>query len=63
MPVSDLADAVWRTSSYSNTTANECVEVAHRPRVVGIRDSKDRDGGMLTVPAEGWSAFLAAVRA
>ncbi|WP_216211741.1 DUF397 domain-containing protein [Amycolatopsis aidingensis] len=62
MPVSDLAGAEWRTSSYSGSASNECVEVAHRPRIVGIRDSKDPDGGMLTVPADGWSAFLAAVR-
>ncbi|MCA1707709.1 MAG: DUF397 domain-containing protein [Actinobacteria bacterium] len=47
---------VWQTSSYSGTNGN-CVEVAPTPNHVLIRDSKDRHGPALAVPAA-WQAFL-----
>ena len=47
----------WRKSSYSGQEA-ECVEVALAP-VVRIRDTKDRPGGMLEIPARSWDALLA----
>jgi len=52
-----IAVGAWRKSSYSSSDAN-CVEVATTPAVVGIRDTKDRDGGTLTLPAPAWAAFL-----
>jgi len=37
----DLSSARWRTSSYSNATGGDCVEVAPgHPEVVPVRDSK-----------------------
>ncbi len=50
----------WRTSSYSNGSA-ACVEVAPAPEGVLVRDSKDRTGPALTVPAPTWQAFLTTV--
>ncbi len=47
----------WRTSSYSQG-GTACVEVAASPDGVLVRDSKDRDGPALTVPAAAWRAFL-----
>ena len=47
----------WRTSSYSQG-GTACVEVAAAPDGVLVRDSKDRDGPTLTVPAAAWRAFL-----
>ena len=47
----------WRTSSHSGGNGN-CVEVALAPDTVLVRDSKDRDGPALTVPATTWRAFL-----
>ncbi|MGH3794707.1 MAG: DUF397 domain-containing protein [Pseudonocardiaceae bacterium] len=47
----------WRTSSYS-VGNGDCVEVATTPDAVLVRDSKDRDGPALTVPATTWRAFL-----
>ena len=53
----------WRTSSRSTSGGGNCVEVgALRSHVVAVRDSKDRDGGMLIVGAAPWTAFLDTVR-
>ncbi|WP_432857246.1 DUF397 domain-containing protein [Amycolatopsis sp. CA-161197] len=50
----------WSKSSYSTTQAN-CVEVTATPSIeIGVRDTKDRGAGHLTVSAEAWTAFLAA---
>lgn len=37
----------WRKSSHSDETGGHCVEVAHLPAAIGIRDSKDPEGGHL----------------
>lgn len=49
----------WRKSSYSNGNGNStCVEVGFAAgEVTGLRDSKNPDGGMLTVPAASWERF------
>lgn len=52
---------VWRKSSYSGTQTN-CVEVAPAPGVVGVRDTKHRDGGTLLVPTIAWHAFTEGIR-
>ncbi|MFD5201998.1 DUF397 domain-containing protein [Streptomyces sp. NPDC058375] len=44
-------------SSYS-ATSSECVEVARNiPRTVAVRDSKRRDGPVVTVEPAAWDAF------
>jgi hypothetical protein len=50
----------WRKSSYSGTC--ECVEVRHDHTMASVRDSKDPNGGMLTFPADTWSAFISGVK-
>ncbi len=59
----DSSAAVWRKSSRSNGSGGNCVEVAAVADVVGVRDSKDPDGPVLTFAAAQWRSFLAAVRA
>ncbi|QVQ52198.1 DUF397 domain-containing protein [Spiractinospora alimapuensis] len=52
----------WHTSSFSNASGGNCVEVAEGPRAVNIRDTQHRHLGHLAVPATEWRAFLHAVR-
>jgi len=51
----------WRKSSYSQSGTGQCVEVSGGESVVGIRDTKNRALGHLTVPRPAWQAFLTSV--
>ncbi|MGI8310584.1 DUF397 domain-containing protein [Saccharopolyspora hattusasensis] len=55
------AQTRWRKSSYSNGGGN-CVEVAAGGECTGVRDTKDRAGGVLIVPARQWGTFIAAAK-
>jgi len=46
----------WRKSSYSNGDI-ECVEVALEEQV-GVRDSKDVEGGELRLSVTTWAALM-----
>jgi hypothetical protein len=59
----DIRQAQWRTSSFSGTSGNGCVEVAFLPDGVAVRDTKDRTRPPHTLSPAAWRAFLAAVRA
>ena len=50
----------WRKATYSAENGN-CVEVASDEAVM-IRDTQDRDGVTLTVPAPAWRAFTAEIQ-
>lgn len=51
----------WRKSSYSTAESN-CVEAAHRPEGVAVRDSKDPDGPQLVFSPADWRAFLDGIK-
>ncbi len=54
----DLTRATWRKSTRSGNTGN-CVEVADNlPGAVAVRDSKDRQGPVLTFTPATWKAFV-----
>ncbi|MET7741996.1 DUF397 domain-containing protein [Streptomyces sp. NPDC005385] len=52
----------WFKSSYSGDN-NSCVESAHVPGIVPVRDSKDPEGPALSFPVASWGDFIASVKA
>jgi hypothetical protein len=59
----DLSQAIWRKSTYSSSTGQNCVEVAINLRgIIAMRDSKDPDGPQLIVSASEWQTFAAGIR-
>jgi hypothetical protein len=61
--VSDIRELRWWKSSRSGNQGGNCVEVATTGAIWHLRDSKDRDGGQLTVSSVAWQSFLANVKA
>ncbi|MFI1582298.1 DUF397 domain-containing protein [Embleya sp. NPDC020630] len=56
--------ATWRTSTHSGGSASsDCVEVAPLAfAAAGVRDTKSRERGHITITATAWTAFLSATR-
>ncbi|WP_158889852.1 DUF397 domain-containing protein [Amycolatopsis anabasis] len=52
----------WTKSPHSGEET-DCVEVALGTRRTLVRDTKNRGGGTLHLPAPAWAAFLTAVKA
>lgn len=50
----------WRKSSYSGSNGGQCVEVAAADGVM-VRDTTNRDGTTLSVPAAAWRTFTASL--
>ena len=46
----------WRTASYSG--GQNCVELSVTPDDTRVRDTKDREGGHLTIPQSSWAALF-----
>jgi hypothetical protein len=57
----DSAD--WRKSTYSGGNGGDCVEVGTAGAGVVVRDTANRPGMVLAVPAAAWRSLLAGVRA
>jgi hypothetical protein len=51
----------WRNSSYSDGNGGACIETATGNTTILIRDSTDRDGVTLSVPADAWQRFTASL--
>lgn len=54
----EVGSVTWCKSSYSSGQGANCVEVAEAGPVVGVRDSKDPEGGVLVVEPAAWRSFL-----
>ena len=49
----------WRKSSYTGgANDNQCVELGRLALGIGVRDSKDPDGGHVTLTAAQFAALL-----
>ncbi|MBW8482192.1 DUF397 domain-containing protein [Actinomadura parmotrematis] len=59
----DLSNAPWRKSTKSHDNGDACVELANATGVIGIRDTKNRAAGHVTVSRENARALIAAVKA
>lgn len=53
----------WRKSTKSLHNPEQCVEVGTAAGMTGVRDTKDRGGGLLAFTNDRWSDFLSAVKA
>jgi hypothetical protein len=54
----DLSCARWTKAARSNTTGDNCVEVALNIQgIVGVRDSKDPAGPALVFTPDEWREF------
>ncbi|MDT0347623.1 DUF397 domain-containing protein [Streptomyces litchfieldiae] len=59
----NLSTATWRTSSYTNGNGGDCVEVADGiPGLVPVRDTKNRTGPALLIPAAAWAPFISSLK-
>ncbi|WP_280235571.1 DUF397 domain-containing protein [Nocardia cyriacigeorgica] len=57
----DVTNARWFKSSHSDAST-ECVEVAFLDaNLVGVRDSKNPDGGALVFGPDEWATFTTGV--
>ena len=52
----------WRKSTYSDATGGNCVETASGNGAILVRDTTNRAGTTLTVPAAAWQHFLTRIR-
>ena len=60
----DLSQAIWRKSTYSSSTGQNCVEVATNiPDFVAVHDSKKPGGSKLLFSHAEWNAFVQVLKA
>ncbi|MGI5322607.1 DUF397 domain-containing protein [Actinomadura nitritigenes] len=52
----------WRKSSYSQPTQSDCVEVARLGAAKGVRDSKNPEGGFLSLEPDAWAALVSGIK-
>ena len=53
---------VWRKSSKSTNQGGECVEVAALANAIGVRDSKNPEGGHLVLTSEAFGRLVQRVK-
>jgi hypothetical protein len=47
----------WRKASYSGNNGGNCVEVGQTADTIAVRDTTDRVGAVLSIPASAWQTF------
>lgn len=56
--MTDFSRAAWRKSSRSSGNGGNCVELARRGPVTGVRDSKNTGGGVLVFSSAAVAALI-----
>lgn len=56
-------DNEFSKATFSQYSWNQCVQVAIRKDIIGVRDSKDSDKTTLTFTPQEWEAFISGVKA
>jgi hypothetical protein len=59
----ELSSARWRRSARSNSSGDNCVEVAGLPTAIAVRDSKNADGPTLAFARTAFGALAQEIRA
>jgi hypothetical protein len=57
----NCVEVAWKKSSRSSSSG-QCVEVGSAPSAVYVRDTKDREGGMLAFDQRAWRSFMMSLR-
>ena len=52
----------WRKTSYSGNGGGNCVEVGSAAPTILVRDTTNRNGVTLAVPAGAWQAFTSKLK-
>lgn len=58
-------NSTWRKASHSGTNGGGCVEAGVAPtrdRVILVRDTTNRAGAVLAIPADAWRRFTDELR-
>ncbi|WP_043682828.1 DUF397 domain-containing protein [Streptomyces xylophagus] len=58
-----MSEPKWHKSSYSEASANACVEMAEAGPLIALRDSKHPELPWATVGRGAWTEFTGALRA
>jgi hypothetical protein len=58
-----VSEQKWRKSSYSEASANACVEMAETGPLIALRDSKQPELPWATVSRAAWAEFTGALGA
>lgn len=54
---------MWRKSRHSGAEGGNCVELADLSPVVGVRDSKNKDGDVLRLRRSGFANLVSGIKA
>ena len=52
----------WRKSSFSGNGGEACVETASDDGTILVRDTTNRDGAVLDIPADAWDGFTGSLK-
>ncbi|MDT0442064.1 DUF397 domain-containing protein [Streptomyces johnsoniae] len=57
--ISRFSGAVWRTSTYSGSENQNCVQVTDGvPGILPVHDSKQPEGPVLVFGTDAWGSFI-----